>query len=153
MQLTLTLRFKLDASRDQKQKLLETAKAYADGVNFVLSENLKNKTTKVKKLHRLYYSSIRKAFSLPAQLVINVYRDVAAIYKTLWAQYKELKRRKPDSKAAKKFWEEPPKRRSLIAKYTHNRTISFKFAGADEIYVSISTLQGCLSDPQLRPLF
>ena len=144
MQLTLMLRFKLDVSKEQKQRLLETAKAYTEAVNFVLAENLKDKTTNVKKLHRLYYSSIRKAFNLPAQLVINVYRDVAAIYKTLWAQYKELKRRKPDSKAAKKFWEEPPKRRSLIAKYTHNRTISFKFASNQKVYVSISTLRGRL---------
>jgi len=88
------LRFKLDVSKEQKQRLLETAKAYTEAMNFVLSENLKDKTTNVKKLHRLYYSSIRKAFNLPAQLAINVYRDVAAIYKTLWAQYKELKRRK-----------------------------------------------------------
>ena len=34
MQLTLMLRFKLDVSKEQKQRLLETAKAYTEAVNF-----------------------------------------------------------------------------------------------------------------------
>ncbi len=144
MNLTLMLRFKLDASKEQKRHLLETTKAYTDAVNFVLSQNLSDKTNNVKKLHQLYYTEIRKRFNLPAQLSINVYRDVSMMYKTLWALFKELRRRKPDSKAAKKFWDKPPKRKSLIAKYTYNRTISFKFVDKNEIYVSISTLQGRL---------
>jgi len=144
MKQTLMLRFKLDASKEQKQYLLETAKAYTGAVNFVLSENLKSKTTNVKKFHHSYYKTIRQRFDLPAQLAINVNRDVASIYKTLWAQFKELKRRKPDSKAAKKFWDKPPKRKALIAKYTYNRTVSFKFENWNEIYVSLSTLHGRL---------
>ncbi len=144
MNLTLMLRFKLDASKEQKRHLLETTKAYTDAVNFVLSQNLSDKTNNVKKLHQLYYTEIRKRFNLPAQLSINVYRDVSMMYKTLWALFKELRRRKPDSKATKKFWDKPPKRKSLIAKYTYNRTISFKFVDKNEIYVSISTLQGRL---------
>ena len=144
MKQTLMLRFKLDVSKDQKKILLETTQAYTNAMNFVLSKNLNEKSTNVKKLHHEYYNIIRKEFGLPAQLAINVYRDVAAIYKTLWAQFKELKRRKPNSKTTKNFWNKPPKRKALIAKYTYNRTASFKFADLDEIYVSISTLQGRL---------
>jgi len=138
------LKFKFDATKEQKRQLFETAEAYTEAVNFVLSKNLSDKTTNVKKLHHAYYVTIRERFGLPAQLAVNVNRDAAAIYKTLWAQFKELKRRKPDSKATKKFWDKPPKRKSLIAKYTYNRTVSFKFANWNEIYVSISTLQGRL---------
>jgi len=140
MKQTLMLKFKLDATKEQKHKLLETTKAYTDAVNFVLEQNLGDKTTNVKKLHHLYYNKIRSRFGLPAQLAININRDAAAIYKTLWAQFKELKRRKPESKAVKKFWNKPPKRKSLIAKYTHNRTVSFKFNNS-VVYVSISSLE------------
>lgn len=126
MTVTLTCRFKLELSKDQKQQFLDIATAYTNAVNYVLEQNLKDKSTNVKKLHRLYYKTIREDFDLPAQMAINVNRDVSAMYKTLWAQFKELKRRKPDSKAVKKFWDKPPKRKSLIVKYTYNRTASFK---------------------------
>jgi len=141
MTVTLTCRFKLELSKDQKQQFLDIATAYTNAVNYVLEQNFKDKSTNVKKLHRLYYSTIREKFSLPAQIAINVNRDVSAMYKTLWAQFKELKRRKPDSKAVKKFWDKPPKRKSLIVKYTYNRTASFKKVNG-EWHASLSTLQG-----------
>ncbi|RKX49725.1 MAG: transposase, partial [Thermotogae bacterium] len=40
MKQTLMLKFKLDAAKEQKHKLLETIKAYTDAVNFVLEQNL-----------------------------------------------------------------------------------------------------------------
>ncbi|KAF2959312.1 RNA-guided endonuclease TnpB family protein [Thermotoga sp. 38H-to] len=141
MTVTLTCRFKLELSKDQKQQFLDIATAYTNAVNYVLEQNLKDKSTNVKKLHRLYYKTIREDFDLPAQMAINVNRDVSAMYKTLWAQFKELKRRKPDSKAVKKFWDKPPKRKSLIVKYTYNRTASFKKING-EWHASLSTLQG-----------
>ncbi|WP_334100348.1 transposase [Thermotoga petrophila] len=141
MTVTLTCRFKLELSKDQKQQFLDIATAYTNAVNYVLEQNLKDKSTNVKKLHKLYYSTIREKFCLPAQIAINVNRDVSAMYKTLWAQFKELKRRKPDSKAVKKFWDKPPKRKSLIVKYTYNRTASFKKING-EWHASLSTLQG-----------
>jgi len=143
MKQTLMLRFQLDLNKSQKCKLLETAKAYTAAVNFVLADNLDSKTTNIKKLHNLYYFVLRKQFKLPAQLTINVYRDAVSVYKTLWAQFKELKRRKPTSKTVQRFWDNPPKRKGLIIKHTYNRTVTFKFEN-DAIYVSLSTLKGRL---------
>lgn len=48
MKVTLSCKFKLWLSQEQKRKLIETAKAYTNAINFVLSENLKDKTTNVK---------------------------------------------------------------------------------------------------------
>ena len=124
--MTLSCRFKLELTREQKRQLLETAVAYTEAASFVLEQKLKGKTTNIQKLRRLYYSVIRERFNLPAQLAINAEREAASIYQMLQVQYKELKRRKPNSKAAKKFWNRSPKRKPLIAKYTYNRTASFK---------------------------
>ncbi len=123
MKLTLTCKFKLDISKDQKNLFLDIAKAYRDAVNYILEQNLEEKTTNVKKLHHLYYTTLRERFNLSAQIAINVNRDVSAMYKTLWVQFKELKRRKPDSKAVKKFWDKPPKRKSLKIHVQPNRKL------------------------------
>lgn len=135
----LMLKFKLELSKQQKRLFLEQTIAYTNAISYILEKNLKDKSTNVKKLHRLYYKEVREKFNLPAQLAVNVIRETSAIYKTLWAQFKELKRRKPNSKSVKKFWDKPPKRKSLIAKYTHNRTFSVK---PDKLVVSLSTYAG-----------
>ncbi len=70
-----------------------------------------------------------------------MYRQAADIYQTLWAQYKELNRRKPDSKRFKEFWDKPPKAKSLHAKYTFNRTFGIKL---EEQTVSLTALNGRL---------
>ena len=58
MKQTFMLRFKLDASKSQKKLLLETTRAYTSAMNFVLSKNLNEKSTNVKKLHHEYYNII-----------------------------------------------------------------------------------------------
>lgn len=141
MKQTVTAKLKLHLTAEQKKILLDVCVAYRDALSFVLEQNLKDKTTNVKKLHSLYYYTIREQFNLPAQLAINVNRQAADMYQTLWAQYKELKRRKPDSKCFKEFWNKPPKAKSLHAKYTFNRTFGIKL---QEQTVSLTTLDGRL---------
>lgn len=143
MKLTLSCKFKLWLSQEQKRKLLETAKTYTNAINFVLTENLKDKTTNVKKLHKLYYKTIRKNFYLPAQLAINVYRQAADIYQTLWSQYNNLLHREQNSNTTKEFWSKPPKRKALTVNYTHGRTFSIKYdQNTDTFFVSISSIYG-----------
>jgi putative transposase len=91
MKQTVTAKLKLHLTAEQKKILLDVCVAYRDALSFVLEQNLKDKTTNVKKLHSLYYYTIREQFNLPAQLAINVNRQAADMYQTLWAQYKELK--------------------------------------------------------------
>ena len=141
MKVTLSCKFKLELLKEQKQSLLNLAKAYTQAINFVLANNLKDKTTNLRKLHNLYYKTTQSEFNLPSQFAINVEREAIAIYQTLWAQLKELKRRKPDSKAVKKFWNKPPQRKALTVRYTRNRTASFKLID-NNWYVSLSTPEG-----------
>ncbi|ACM61574.1 putative transposase [Caldicellulosiruptor bescii] len=154
MKLTLSCKFKLWLSQEQKRKLIETAKTYTSAINFVLAENLKDKTTNVKKLHKLYYKTIRKKFSLPSQLAINVYRQVADIYQTLWAQYNNLLYREQNSNnnsgTAEEFWSKPPKRKTLTVNYTHGRTFSIKYdKNTDTFFVSISSIHGRIKNVRI----
>jgi len=139
MECTISCRFKLHLSAEQRFSLLGTLRAYRNAMNFLLSENHGPKTTDRAKLHREFYERIREDFGLPSQHSINIYRETVSTYRTLWKQFHN----ETDPRKRAKIFDRPPVRRSLAARHTLDRNIS---VDPDNLTVRITTIGGRLRD-------
>ena len=139
MECTISCRFKLHLSAEQRESLLATLRAYRNAMNFLLSENHGPKITDRAKLHREFYERIREDFGLPSQHSINIYRETVSTYRTLWRQFHN----ESDPRKRARIFDRPPVRRSLAARHTLDRNIS---VDPDNLTVRITTIGGRLRD-------
>jgi len=133
MEVTISCKFKLHTTEEQRTLIMQAAQAYRNAFNSISFSNFEEKTSNIRIIHGKYYQQVRLKFQLPAQLACNVERDVARIYQQKWDFCKE-------NHVA---FEKAPKRRSLAVPYTLNRTFSIK---PDKLTVSLTTLNGRLKD-------
>ena len=139
MECTISCKFKLHLSAEQKTLLLGTLRAYRDAMNFLLSENHETKTTDRSKLHQQFYGRMREEFGLPSQHSINVYRETVSTYRTLWKQFHN----ETNPKRKRRIFDRPPVRRSLAARHTLDRNVS---VDVENLTVRVTTIGGRLKD-------
>lgn len=142
MDCTISCKFKLHLSAEQKSVLLDTLKRYQSAMNFLLAENHQCKTTDRSRLHRDYYETIRRQFGLPSQHAINVYRETVSAYRTLWSNFHA----ECDPRRRQRIFDKPPVRRSLAARHTLNRNVSIN---AEAMTCRITTVGGRISDVRM----
>jgi putative transposase len=72
---------RLETSKDDKIKLLETMKIYNEACNYVAQNAFDLKLTNKYKLQKQIYREIRKKFNLSAQFVIRIISKVVEAFK------------------------------------------------------------------------
>lgn len=117
MDVTKTLKFKINPTVEQIALLNETAEVYRNACNFVSENVFKFKLKKKDEAQRIYYHTIRDNFGLMSQMAQSVFRTIFAKYKTNAKQKKKLEK---TSKSKKK-----PK---------PDRAIQFKIPEYDLVY-------------------
>lgn len=138
METVVTCKLRLRTEPEHTERLLATARAYRDALNFVWRENfLGNKSTGMKRIHRDFYAICREEFGLPSQHAIDVNRETRAMFSTLWTLQKKEFSKPP--KQRKDHFRHVPVRRSLSMQLTLNRNVSvFPDSGT----VSVTALDG-----------
>jgi putative transposase len=76
-----SLMLRLETSKDDKIKLLETMKIYNEACNYVAQNAFDLKLTNKYKLQKQIYREIRKKFNLSAQFVIRIISKVVEAFK------------------------------------------------------------------------
>lgn len=137
----LAAKLKLHTTAETGHRLLDTARAYRNALNYtsrVAFENgkLSNQVT----LHRLVYPELRKRFALPSQLACSVSRQVGATFKGLWTKVKKnaVHRKTGYTQKRYKGLDKAPVFTSETATFTYQRDYRFK-SGQQ---VSLTTLDG-----------
>ena len=86
MKLTVTAKIKIFPTAAQAKLLLDTTRAYSDACNFVSGYVFASRELNQFKLQNKMYYTIRERFSLPAQMAVNVVRNVISSYRTIKTQ-------------------------------------------------------------------
>jgi len=80
--MNLTLKLKLQTSKEQEQQLLETMEVFNEACNYVSDIAWAEQTLGQINLHKLCYYDIREKFNLSSQMAIRVIGKVSDSYKT-----------------------------------------------------------------------
>ena len=80
--MNLTLKLKLQTSKEQEQQLLETMEVFNEACNYVSDIAWAEQTLGQINLHKLWYYDIREKFNLSSQMAIRVIGKVSDSYKT-----------------------------------------------------------------------
>lgn len=77
----LTVKCKIDPSREQTETLERTLVAFSDACNLALEEGRESKTSSTMRIHHFAYYKIRKQFLLPANLAVRAIARASGILK------------------------------------------------------------------------
>lgn len=127
---------------DQSERLLVSARAYRDAINYMWQENFDgDKTSAMRRIHDEFYHIVREQFGLPSQYAIDLNRETRSTFSTLWSlQKKEF--RKPSERRQNHF-RHAPVRRSLTMQLSMNRSVSIF---PDSKMAHITVLDGRVKD-------
>lgn len=123
METVVSCKLRLHPTPEQGERLLASARAYRDALNYMWKENFEgDKTSAMRRIHDEFYHVTREQFGIPAQYAIDLNRETRATFSTLWAlQKKEFK--KPSGKRRDHF-RHAPIRKSLAVQLSMNRSVS-----------------------------
>jgi predicted transposase len=88
-----SLMIRLETTKDDKARLLETMKRYNEACNFVAKRAYSLKLANKYKLHKEVYYEARQRFGLSSQFVVRIIGKVVQAYrrdKTILPKFKEL---------------------------------------------------------------
>lgn len=89
---TISVKLKLEHSREQKQQLLDLAVAYRTALNYASTKSFAElgKSSSASKIQKATYTEIREMHpGLPSTMVCGVARQVGAAYKTQWTKLRK----------------------------------------------------------------
>jgi len=128
---TLSVKFKLEPTEGQKQKIMDLAKKYKDAFNEVSEYAFSNRVFDHIGLHKALYRKLKEKYAFQSQIAISVIREVAQHYASVFDQLAEKfhvsKRNR--KRLIELFYKEvgrPIKRRKLIVKLVKGRSYDLK---------------------------
>ena len=128
---TLSVKFKLEPTEGQKQKIMDLAKKYKDAFNEVSEYAFNNRVFDHIGLHKALYRKLKEKYAFQSQIAISVIREVAQHYASVFDQLAEKfhvsKRNR--KRLIELFYKEvgrPIKRRKLIVKLVKGRSYDLK---------------------------
>ncbi len=150
VKITLTAKFKLTHTLEQKIALDKVSLAFRNAMNFASRAAFEmDKTSSANKIHKAVYRDIREKYKLGSQMACSVSRYVGATYQAQWTKLKNHQK-KQASRAERglkvrhyKGLDGAPKFVSRTLTYQYNYDYSFK----KNQQVSILTLEGRLVLP------
>ena len=129
--ITISMKFKLELTIGQKQRVLDLAKKYRDAFNEVSKYAFNNRVFDHISLHKALYYKLKEKYGFQSQIAISVIREVAQHYDSVFSQLAEnlniSKRNR--KKLIELFYKEigrPIKRRKLIVKLVKRRSYDLK---------------------------
>jgi putative transposase len=138
----ISVKFKLKASKEEAQALMDLSRSYRDALNYVSTTTFEqlNKTSSNRTIQEATYKNCRENFKIGAQLSCTVSRVVASTYKQLWTKAKQhkLNLQKGYTKKHYKGLDQPPKFSTLTTELQYKRDYSW----SKEQTVSVATLNG-----------
>jgi len=128
---TLSVKFKLEPTEGQKQKIMDLAKKYKDAFNEVSEYAFNNRVFDHIGLHKALYRKLKEKYAFQSQIAVSVIREVAQHYASVFDQLAEKfhvsKRNR--KRLIELFYKEvgrPIKRRKLIVKLVKGRSYDLK---------------------------
>jgi len=128
---TISVKFKLELTKEQKQKILDLAKKYRDAFNEVSEYAFNNRVFDHISLHKALYYKIKEKYGFQSQIAISVIREVTQHYDSVFNQLAEKfnisKRNR--KRLIELFYKEigkPIRRKKLIVKLVKRRSYDLK---------------------------
>ena len=128
---TLSVKFKLEPTEEQRRKIMDLAKKYKDAFNEVSEYAFNNRVFDHIGLHKALYRKLKEKYAFQSQIAISVIREVAQHYDSVFDQLAEKfhvsKRNR--KRLIELFYKEvgrPIKRRKLIVKLVKGRSYDLK---------------------------
>ena len=128
---TISVKFKLELTKEQKQKILDLAKKYRDAFNEVSEYAFSNRVFDHIGLHKALYYKLKEKYGFQSQIAISVIREVAQHYDSVFNQLAEKfnisKRNR--KRLIELFYKEigkPIRRKKLIVKLVKRRSYDLK---------------------------
>jgi putative transposase len=140
---TISVKLKLEYTKEQKQSLSDLAFAYRDALNFTSKTTFEQleKTSSASKIQKTTYYPIREKHpGLPSTMVCGIARQVSSTYKQLWTKAKQHKSNviKGYTKKHYKGLDQPPKFSPPTAHLFYKNDYSW----SKDQTVSVATLNG-----------
>ena len=128
---TLSVKFKLEPTEEQRQKIMDLAKKYKDAFNEVSEYAFNNRVFDHIGLHKALYRKLKEKYAFQSQIAISVIREVAQHYASVFDQLAEKfhvskRNRKRLIELFYKGVGRPIKRRKLIVKLVKGRSYDLK---------------------------
>ena len=128
---TLSVKFKLEPTEEQRQKIMDLAKKYKDAFNEVSEYAFNNRVFDHIGLHKALYRKLKEKYAFQSQIAISVIREVAQHYDSVFDQLAEKFHvsKRDRKRLIELFYKEvgrPIKRRKLIVKLVKGRSYDLK---------------------------
>jgi putative transposase len=128
---TISVKFKLELTKEQRRKVLDLAKKYRDAFNEVSEYAFNNRVFDHVSLHKAFYYKLKEKYGFQSQIAISVIREVAQHYDNIFNQLagKIDVPKKNRRKLIELFYKEigrPIKRKKLIVKLVKRRSYDLK---------------------------
>ena len=128
---TLSVKFKLEPTEEQRRKIMDLAKKYKDAFNEVSEYAFNNRVFDHIGLHKALYRKLKEKYAFQSQIAISVIREVAQHYDSVFDQLAEKFHvsKRDRKRLIELFYKEvgrPIKRRKLIVKLVKGRSYDLK---------------------------